>query len=140
MRYLSTLPLALMLLACGTTAIASEVYRWTDERGVVHYSDTPPDSSKFERVNVRTGATRSEPEPQPEVTAETTAPTAQASAEDAATRARHCDSARRNLIALNSSLDVTGEFEGESRLLTAEERQDQIDRNQRLVERYCESP
>ncbi|MEJ5208839.1 MAG: DUF4124 domain-containing protein [Lysobacteraceae bacterium] len=140
MRYLPILPLALMLLASGSVALASEVYRWTDERGVVHYSDTPPDSSKFERVNVRTGATRSDPEPEPEVTAETTASIAQVSAEDAATRARHCDTARRNLIALNSSLDVTGEFEGESRLLTAEERQDQIDRNQRLVDRYCDTP
>lgn len=140
MRYLMTLPLAALLLTWGFAASASEVYRWTDERGVVHYSDTPPEDDKFERVNVRTGTTRSTPEPEPEAAAETTPPAAQASVEDAATRARHCDTARRNLIALNSSLDVTGEFEGESRLLTAEERQDQIERNQRLVDRYCESP
>ena len=130
MRYLPILPLALMLLASGSVALASEVYRWTDERGVVHYSDTPPDSSKFERVNVRTGAASREPEPA-EVEAE-------ADAADPATEA--CNNARRNLIALRSTLEVAGEFDGETRVLSPEERQDQIERNEQLVAIHCESP
>lgn len=132
MRYLMTLPLAALLLTWGFAASASEVYRWTDERGVVHYSDTPPEDDKFERVNVRTGAANREPEPEDTADADATA------APDPATKA--CDDARRNLIALRSTLEVAAEFDGETRVLSPEERQDQIERNEQLVAIHCESP
>ena len=40
------LPVAVMLLlsAWTTTATASEIYQWTDEDGVVHFSDTTPEN------------------------------------------------------------------------------------------------
>ena len=40
------LPVAVLLLlsAWTTTATASEIYQWTDEDGVVHFSDTTPEN------------------------------------------------------------------------------------------------
>jgi hypothetical protein len=51
-----------ILLTCMTSllvsiasgkAIATEVYRWTDANGVVHYGDKPPDGQKAQIINVR---------------------------------------------------------------------------------------
>ncbi len=41
---LAALPLAVMCATVGT-AVAAEVYRWTDSKGVVHFSDKPPAGS-----------------------------------------------------------------------------------------------
>ncbi len=41
----------LVLLCVGATAVAAPVYRWTDERGVQHFSDVPPAGVKSEAVD-----------------------------------------------------------------------------------------
>jgi len=43
----------LLILAVGFLAptAAAQVYRWTDGSGSVHYSDTPPSSGQYKRVN-----------------------------------------------------------------------------------------
>ena len=42
----------ILLVAASLTAMASEVYKWVDEEGNVHYSDTPPENVESERVQV----------------------------------------------------------------------------------------
>ncbi len=48
----------LLALAAGAastwmiTAAATEVFTWTDENGVVHYSDAPPSQGETEKVDV----------------------------------------------------------------------------------------
>ncbi len=36
-----------------TVALASEVFTWTDENGIVHYSDRPRDNGASEKVSVQ---------------------------------------------------------------------------------------
>ncbi|MFN4236806.1 MAG: DUF4124 domain-containing protein [Vogesella sp.] len=43
--------LALLLLACALPVQAEGLYKWTDERGVVHYSDYPPPSEQKSGVS-----------------------------------------------------------------------------------------
>lgn len=142
MRILPTAILALTV-CCAGAAGATEVYRWTDEKGVTHYSDTPPSNTRYERVNVRTGkATSSEAETgtNEEAATDAATPPARTQAQvDPAVRAERCQTARRNLIALRSNLDVTAEFDGETRALTAEERERQIAQNERVVAANCET-
>jgi len=51
-------PVILLLLATGFTwawigsAAATDVYTWTDENGIVHYSDAPPDAAETEKINI----------------------------------------------------------------------------------------
>lgn len=40
------------LAACGTLSAATEVYRWTDENGVVHFVDTPPADAAAEKMTI----------------------------------------------------------------------------------------
>lgn len=56
-KKLITMTLLSALISVITTAQAEdEYYKWVDERGVTHYSETQPDDSKIkaERVNVST--------------------------------------------------------------------------------------
>lgn len=43
-RFLTATGLMIGALACGATA-AQDIYRWVDEDGVVHFSDTAPQSA-----------------------------------------------------------------------------------------------
>jgi ABC-type transporter MlaC component len=48
--------LSVLMSAFNTAQAEDEYYKWVDERGVTHYSETQPDDSKIkaERVNVST--------------------------------------------------------------------------------------
>lgn len=143
------LPLSLLatcvVFAFGAaqTATAQQVYRWVDEKGIVHYADTPPPEKKgLERVNVRTaGAAKLTPEElaAAEAAEKGSPENAQAAkqAEADAKKAQNCRTARTNLLALNSGNEVNGDFDGIRRALTPEERQEQIEKNQVVVERDC---
>jgi hypothetical protein len=47
---LDLLSLAILMLSISA-AVADNLYRWTDEKGQVHYSDKKPAVKKWERVN-----------------------------------------------------------------------------------------
>jgi len=44
----------ILALSFPQTCSSEEVYRWVDNEGTVHYSDSPSDSSIFDKHNVRT--------------------------------------------------------------------------------------
>ena len=147
---MTRLPTFLRLAACGVfafavahVATAQQVYRWVDDKGVVHYADTPPPEKKgVQRVNVRTSgaATLTSEEVAAAAEAEKANPenvNAAKQTEAAAKREQNCKTARTNLLALNSGNEVTGDFDGMRRPLTPEERQAQFEKNQRIVERDC---
>lgn len=59
-----------LMLVCGASAGAgidsgSEVYRWKDGSGVVHYSDTPPAGGAFTRVRLGSSLTTTADDPAP---------------------------------------------------------------------------
>jgi len=51
------------LLGLGAAAQAATVYKWTDDKGVVHYGDAPPPgkASEAERLQLESTGTRPEP-------------------------------------------------------------------------------
>jgi hypothetical protein len=56
---METRPILLLLALLASTAGASEIYKWIDDDGVVHYSDQPRDGA--ERVNLPKANTISAP-------------------------------------------------------------------------------
>jgi hypothetical protein len=44
--------LLVLTLACAGSTAATEVYTWTDENGVVHYSDSPRASGQMKAVEI----------------------------------------------------------------------------------------
>ena len=127
-------------LAHAPRGEASDVYKWTDAKGVVHYADAPPEGQKYERVKVSSGATTTS-------AAEETVPpaaakpetTEEAIARNTAVRAENCKLARNNLAILEQSSGVKKDLDGDgtAETLTAEQREAEIRQNRELVGISC---
>lgn len=96
---------------------AQTVYSWQDSRGVVHYSQQPPATGEYQLITIRTNLATA-------VQTQQGDSAGQMSMQDPAL----CQQARDQLVLLQSGQELfTKEINSEElRLLTAEERQQQI--------------
>lgn len=134
MRPTAILASLLALAFLSAPLVAQELYRWKDEKGVVHYSDKKPEGVDFESRAVPAepaasaededaaaeGAEGEQPPAQPQVNAQ-------------------CERVRANLQVLananNVSLDLDGD--GQPEQLDAAAREEQIARHRELEAQYC---
>lgn len=49
---LSTISRVLLVLVIAALLAGAELYKWMDENGVVHYTDTPPDGQKAAQIDI----------------------------------------------------------------------------------------
>ncbi len=146
-----SLSAALLLAGClltASAATAEKVYKWVDEQGITHYSQTPPPGVAAEPVAVSTGGgddaaleryRRILSPPKAE------APDGKAKeggiepAKKAEARARNCKLARERLAVLTSrSRILMLQPDGTSVRLTEKERQAEIERMKTIVAANCE--
>ncbi len=144
--------LALILAVTVTgTASASEIYKWVDEDGGVHYGDRPTGAASEERLTVRSRPT--DPEAvQSQVVARLNEQAARAEAQanapqgpseeelraEARERAEKCSTYRQRLEKFTQSRRLYREDEnGERVYLDEEQTQAARDRVQNQVEEYC---
>lgn len=117
---------AAIILATATLgAHASEIYQWTDARGVTHYSETPPPAGteyQVRRITDSGASTRAAPAP--------------AAAEEE--ESPQCATARSNIEVLSGEGPVhQEEAGGDTRELDADERANQLELAQAAVRAYC---
>lgn len=125
-RWFSRLALA-ALLASSLGAYAADFYRWTDDKGVTHFSDKPPKGVNAEKVR---GKKHRPPVAEEGVVAEDT----QASNPDA----ERCKAERARLAVLQGNRRIQMEDrEGKVRELSVKEIEEEIAFSQRAVERFC---
>lgn len=133
--------LLVLLLCAGPALAATEVYKWTDADGVVHYSDTEPAHDlNAQRVRV-TGLAASDGDeaaaPQREP-ADAIAGTGATGADSDANAAKNCTSAHAQLELLQSDTPVGMASAGaNAKPLDPAARQAQIARAQSLIATYC---
>ncbi len=140
------LAILVLTLCMAVAAQATRFYKWVDEDGVVHYSDTRPDHERYEQLDVReppsledeleaAGIDPSEEDP---ALAKTEAA---AAAERAAQEARRtsCTNARTTLSELTSNENVAMDLDGDGSLETLNEiqRQAQIQVYRSQVAQFC---
>ena len=129
----SCLLLLLLALSAASPAwAAGEVYKWTDEKGVVHYGDAPPEGSAATKVAVREIRAADEPAAPAEAAKpeeKPAAPTAQS----------NCDIAKRNLETLVKAprVEMDNDGDGKPEPLSDEQRAAEQSRNEDLVRIYC---
>ena len=153
-------PLILITLGVliGLSSFASaNMYKWTDDDGVVHYSQTPPMDREAELI--RESSTFREPRSTPtqgeEATAApetesepadgaTSAPEEEAGPSEAERRAaererqEQCRIARQRITEIENNARVrTQDASGEYRFLTEEERQQRLKEAQDYVRKHC---
>jgi len=137
-----------LLLAMSATAMASQVYKWVDEKGVTHFSAQPPQGQQATSVNTATP----QPKPAP-AEASKAAPTFESIADPEQTaidekvkqevaakeaeRKKYCADVRTNLAQLENNPRVRVEVDGEIRRLSEEERQTRITEAQKSISDNC---
>jgi hypothetical protein len=133
---LSRLPIVLVALAVATpaTVFSAEVFKWTDENGVTHYADAPPEDKKYDKINVR-GQTTATVTPETEQ-----APKPAATTAPKTTNQSNCETARKNVETFSTSQGISMDRDGDGtpEPLNEEERAKEMQRNQELVKLYCD--
>lgn len=143
---------SLLALALGTSAAhAAKFYKWTDEKGVTHYTvDPPPAGAKSSQVRIKTSSVTDAEPPAPAApgTAAKAAPAAgkekgkdeKAAAGKAPEQyAERCKALRANLQSLEEHARVQERSaSGESRILTEEEKNARLDTTRREIKAFCE--
>lgn len=142
-----------LLLVYGIPAYAGgAVYKWVDEQGNVQYRDTPPPGGANYQI-IQHPATSQAPETaiseqQKKAEAADKAKQTQSLQPDAANaqdlearRAAVCKQAQANLeILAKSPHPLRTDADGKQSLLTEEQRQEEISKNQKYVQEYCKKP
>ncbi|HRQ65808.1 MAG TPA: DUF4124 domain-containing protein [Xanthomonadaceae bacterium] len=137
-----------LTLCVAFAAQATRFYKWVDEEGVVHYSDSPPAHGRYEQIETRDPASTFEEldaleDENSEGTEEeaqerpTRPPSPQSVAE---ARQINCQNARNNLDTLTSfdaiQMDLDGD--GELETLTEAQVEEQVERMRAQIERFCD--
>jgi len=135
---------ALLLALFAAPVLAKELYRWVDEKGVVHYSDKRPEGQAFERRQMAndpaTASTEAANPDDPEATEATEAAAKAEPPKPKGPPSADCLQARSNLAVLNSATEVSMDINGDGvpETLDAAGRQREIARHQELVKSLCD--
>ena len=136
---------AIAVLACAASAEAA-IYKWVDEKGVTHYSETPPEGQAARQLSVGSSSGAPSTEPAPAApTAAAPAPAAAADTPEAIQKRTDdwkgfCVIAQRNVTALESPDPVFQKNkEGTELALTDEQRAYALADAQRRVKKYCDA-
>lgn len=152
-----TIPLvACLSLALATPALlgAAKIYKWTDAKGVTHYSEDPPPASSrnASEVKVPTRLPSGSQQPTTNAAKGTAAPakkdgktgkeTGTATKDQAAGSERYAERCQKlradqQTVQDHARIKVT-DPNGESRVLSDDEKNAQLDDIQRQIKAYCE--
>jgi hypothetical protein len=136
-----------LLLTLSATSMASQVYKWVDDKGVTHFGANPPQGQTATSVNTIVAQPKT-----PAAVAKPAAPAAdsgaaeqqaidakvkQQVAKDAAENKKYCESVRTNLAQLQNNPRLRTEINGEQVRLGEDERQAKIAEAQKSIKDNC---
>lgn len=148
---MKTIRLVMMLLAafaCVSMAVAGSVYRWTDERGHVNFSDRPQEGAQKIEIDSDTPSQAATPNSQDKPadqaaananSADPAPPVIQADADQRGVREKNCDMARQALER-NEGLRRMYRIDanGDRVYLTDDEREQVLQRSREDVKAWCD--
>ncbi len=113
-----------LLIGCSSS-MAVDYYRWTDSKGMTHYSDKPPQGVKAERVKTGKSVMSQSDEAAP--------------AQPDAKTAERCKEERDRLTLLSSQRQIQMKMDdGSMRTLSVDEVQQERAFTEKAVSLYCE--
>ncbi len=148
---MNKIPLGILIciaLSMNSPMASSEIYRWKDENGNVHYSATKPRDSESESIKVRnkpsSDAERMKKNLQQKREAAAAAKQKDGPKESFKRQAskEQCDLAKSNLETLSTGIRVkrTDEKTGEISYLDDEARNEEKSYNKNFIDMYCSNP
>lgn len=132
-----------LLLALSSSAMASQVYKWVDDKGVTHFGAHPPQGQEATSINTANPPPRpaapAEPAPQVDTQQQVIDEKVKAQvAEQEAERKKYCEGARTNLAQLQNNPRVRIEGDGgELRRIGEDERQERIAELKKSIDENC---
>lgn len=154
-----------LLLALGSSAMASQVYKWVDAQGVTHFGAQPPHGQDAKSISTGTAQPKEvkpsfeNPYPVQPKAEEKAEPAKQAApanagsdekqkaidekvkadvAKQEAERKKYCDTMRTNLAQFQNNPRVRMEVDGEMRRLGEDERQAKIAEAKKAIGENCD--
>lgn len=142
--------LLLIPLLISTGAQAGKFYKWVDEEGVTHYTETPPENSQStviktqgktpknaDHANSRLEATRKSLEEAIDKRKEKKE-AGKLDVENAKVKQKNCETAKNNLKILleHGRIKEKGE-DGEYKMLADEKRQERIQKARDRIKEFC---
>ena len=145
--------LVMVVVSASGIAFASDIYKWTDENGNVHYGDRPTDVMTVKRVAISSSPTNpsqvqaraktryaSKDSAQDSASREPQGPTREELAAKAAEKRQKCDTYKARLQKFVQSRRLYKEDEnGERVYLDEDQTQAARDRVENQVQEYCHS-
>lgn len=161
MKMTTALAACFGMMLASSVACAGQFYKWTDAQGVTHYTEEPPPASATGTTEVKVSTklpsgsqaapdTAKKPADKGGKGAATAAgkkpgdgktPAGDKPADDKAPGqyAERCKTLQANLQAMQEHARVkVADEKGETRVLTDEEKQSQLDETQRSIKAFCE--
>ncbi|ALN18103.1 DUF4124 domain-containing protein [Ectopseudomonas mendocina] len=134
-----------LMLALSTAAMASQVYKWVDDKGVTHFGAQPPQGQQATTINTAAPPPRPAPSEQAPSIEEQLDPEQAAIdkkvkedvAKQEAERKQYCENARTNLAQLENNPRLRIEDGGEVRRLDENERQERITELKKSIAENC---
>lgn len=125
-----------LLLGASSVQAAEKMYKWTDAQGTVHYSTKPPEGQTDTAE-----LTLQKAPPPPPAAAPAAADQSGADAQaPLVSPSEACKQAQANLKLLEqNSANLVMQQGGETRALSAEQREEQLAANRAIVEQHCQS-
>ena len=134
-----------LMLALSTTAMASQIYKWVDDKGVTHFGAQPPQGQESTTINTAAPPPRSTSSAPPPSLEEQLDPEQAAIdkkvkedvAKQEAERKQYCENARTNLAQLENNPRLRIEDGGEVRRIDENERQERITELKKSIAENC---
>ena len=134
-----------LMLALSTTAMASQIYKWVDDKGVTHFGAQPPQGQESTTINTAAPPPRSTSSaPSPSVEEQLDPEQAAIDkkvkedvAKQEAERKQYCENARTNLAQLENNPRLRVDNGGEVRRIDENERQERITELKKSIAENC---
>ncbi|PCJ46677.1 MAG: hypothetical protein COA74_13085 [Gammaproteobacteria bacterium] len=133
-----SLSLSVCLSAFSANTISKVTYKWTDDKGIVQYTERPPKNHGYEKITISaSGSEEITNVTQEEATEKET--TNNSTADDyAKANLRNCEIAKRNLNVLTNLARIrVSDEKGENRILSDEEKKAREDETRKEIKVYC---
>jgi len=134
-----SLSLGVCISAFSADNISKVTYKWTDENGIVQYTEHPPQNREYDKITVTTsGGQEVVTVSAEEASTKTEGTTNNALDEMVKANERNCKIAKQNMEVLNKIARIkVSDDKGENRILTPEEKQARIEETQSQIDIYC---
>lgn len=142
-KFFTLFKACLLVALLSSSAHAAQIFKWVDDKGVLHYGAEPSREHASERVTNRTY--RSSSTFQEAAASPTEAPNQkiidqqvrQQIAQEEAERKENCTLLRTNLAQLKNNPRLLAEIDGKTVRLTEEQRQERIAETEQRIADYC---